>query len=442
MSPATRGRRRAGVRKALAIALAPACALVLAPAAPAAPAPAVSPYVVVLHDGLAAPTTVTGDLAGDLKLKLRQRYESALDGFAADLTSSQVDWLRAHPAVAFVQPDATITGTGSVAVASGETVAAGVRRVGAVKGPDAHPAASGAVAVLDSGIDLANADLTARHGTNCISPSSQAQDDRGHGTHVAGVIGARNAGSGVVGVAPATPVYAVKVLNKNGTGTLSQLLCGINWVTANAAALGIRVANMSVSGTGMNDGNCGNTNGDSWHKALCAATAAGVTWVVSAGNAGTDFARTIPAAYPEVLTVTAMSDTNGVPGGGGPAPACKKGEADDRYAAYSNYAVGATAAAHTIAAPGTCVVSTKPGGGVATYYGTSQAAPHVAGTVALCIGTTAGPGPCAGLTPAGVIQRVRSDATLFGTLANGFLGDLVRPLTGRSYGPLVTAEGY
>ena len=213
-------------------------------------------------------------------------------------------------------------------------------------------------------------------------------------------------------------------------------------MTANAATLGIKVANMSVSGTGSDDGNCGNTNRDSWHKALCASTAAGVTWVVSAGNAGADFARTIPAAYPEVLTVTAMSDTDGIPGGAGAAPSCKKGEADDRYAAYSNYAVAPAAAAHTIAAPGTCVVSTKLGGGLSTYYGTSQAAPHAAGAVALCLGTAAGPGPCAGLPPAGVIQRIRADAGAIATLATGFNGDPLRPLAGRVYGPLLSAAAY
>ena len=163
--------------------------------------------------------------------------------------------------------------------------------------------------------------------------------------------------------------------------------------------------------------------------------------MTAAGNAGAGFEKTIPAAYREVLTVTAMSDTDGLPGAAGKAPACKKGEADDRSASYSNYAVTAAAAAHVIAAPGTCVVSAKLGGGTSTYYGTSQAAPHAAGAAAACIGTAAAPGPCAGLPPAGVIARLRADATAAGATV-GFAGDPFRPLAGRTFGPLLAAAAY
>jgi subtilisin family serine protease len=83
------------------------------------------------------------------------------------------------------------------------------------------------------------------------------------------------------------------------------------------------------------------------------------------------------------------------------------------------------------------VVSDKPGGGTATYTGTSQAAPHVAGAVALCKGSDGVAGPCAGLTPAATIERIRADAAAAATMANGFAGDPLRPLTGRQYGNLV-----
>jgi subtilisin family serine protease len=297
------------------------------------------------------------------------------------------------------------------------------------------------VAVLDTGIDLPNGDLNAVSGTNCVKSGRTAQDDNGHGTNVAGVIAAKNQGSGVLGVAPGTKLYAVKVLGSNGSGTLSQILCGINWVAANAAAQNIKVANMSFAGAGQNDNNCGNTNKDAEHQAICTATKAGVTFVAAAGNNGASFANYIPAAYPEVLTATAMTDSDGIPGGTGPAP-CISGQKDDAYATYSNYGVSATDQAHAIAAPGTCITSDNLGGGLSTYYGTSQAAPHVAGTVALCIADAGTPGPCSGLAPAQIVAKVRGDAAASATSANGFAGDPLNPVAGRYYGSLVTAAVY
>jgi len=131
-----------------------------------------------------------------------------------------------------------------------------------------------------------------------------------------------------------------------------------------------------------------------------------------------------------------------VPPGAKLNPTCVAGEADDRYGSYSNYASGTAALAHTIAAPGTCIVSTGKGGGTATYVGTSQAAPHVAGAVSLCVGAPGAPGPCAGLAPAAVIQKVRGDAVAAATTVTGYVGDLLRPFGSRGYGPLVSAAGY
>jgi subtilisin len=372
--------------------------LALAPGAAAArpaPPPPTNPYVIVFDDGAVANVGTRIDtLQQVLGFTSKLRYSSALDGFAADLTDDQAAQLAATPGVAFVTPDVTVSAMGLATLAAGETVPAGIRRVGAVGGTQAHAGSSVGIAVLDTGIDLANRDLAAVSGTNCVKPGTTAADDNGHGTHVAGTIAARNTGSGVVGVAPGTTLYAVKVLNAKASGTLSQILCGINWVTANAAALNIKVANMSLGGLGMNDNACGAQNKDAEHKAICSSVAAGVTYIAAAGNSGANFANTVPAAYPEVLAVTAISDTDGIAGGTGAVPSCKKGEKDDSYATYSNFAVAAAEQAHAIAAPGTCVVSDAPGGKTAVYYGTSQAAPHVTGAAALCIddGGIAGPG--------------------------------------------------
>jgi subtilisin family serine protease len=420
------------VKRLLVTAAALACGLAAAPAAAAAP------YVVTLADGASVEGVVRDARLPAPKL----RYDAALTGFAADLNAPQLARLLAEPAVASVEPDVEVRAMGMQALAAGETVPPGIRRAGGATPALAHAPATSAVAVIDSGVDLADpAELDAASGINCVKPGTPAQDDNGHGTNVAGIIAARNTGKGVVGVAPGTRVYAVKVLNNRAVGTLSQFLCGINWVAANASKLDIRTANMSIGGVGLSDGACGSVSGDSEHKAICAATAAGVTFVVSAGNGGTDFSRTVPAAYPEVLTATAMTDTDGLPGALGRA-SCAKKELDDRAGTYSSYAVKAADAAHAIAAPGTCITSAGIGGKTTTYTGTSQAAPHVAGAVALCHGSGGLPGPCAGLAPAGVIARVRADAAAAATLANGFLGDPLRPLSGKVFGPLLAAATY
>ena len=366
----------------------------------------------------------------------RHRYRT-LRGFSARLTARQIAALQADPAVLMVVPDSEVTADGQTALATGEAAPPGVRRVGAATLTTASLAAPTNVAVLDTGVDLANADLNARHGVNCVSAGGSSNDDHGHGTHVAGTIAARNVGTGVVGVAPATTVYSVKVLSAKQSGTVSQILCGIDWVARNAGALGIGVVNMSLGGTGKDDGACGTVNGDAWHQAVCRGTAAGLHFVASAGNSGRSFAAAIPAAYREVLTATAMSDADGAPGGTGSfKPLCKTSEVDDRYAASSNFAATAAEAAHVIAAPGTCVVSTKRGGGTVLMSGTSMAAPHVAGAVASCLAAS-----CAGLSSAGVIAEMRALAAADAAGgANGFAGDPSRPVSGRTYGWLVSSR--
>src|SRR5437588_2493497 len=418
------------------------CTLVLALLAAQSASATTGPYVVVYKDTVVDPAATTAQLQTQLGFNAPLRYQAALKGFAAVLTDTQRTQLAANPTVAYVTSDQPVKASGLVPVASGETVPPGIRRVGAASLTQAHQASTAAVAVIDSGVDLANADLNVTSGTNCVTTGASAQDDNGHGTNVAGILAAKNTGSVVTGAAPGTKVYSVKVLNSRATGTLSQILCGIDWVTANAAALNIKVANMSIEGTGTNDGNCGNTNNDAWHKAICRSVAAGVTYVVSAGNSKTNFSSTVPAAYPEVLTSTAMSDTDGAAGSKGAAPSCKSGEKDDTYATYSNYAVSSADIAHTVAAPGTCVVGDKIGGGTTTYYGTSQAAPHVAGTVALCLGSGGVVGPCNGLSPAQIVSKIRSDASAYATLSTGFSGDPLRPITGKYFGYLDYAGGY
>ena len=412
-------------------------------AAPAAAKPRSPSYIVVLRDSALSAAADTARLERANGFESEYVYAHALRGFAARLGPRQLQRVSADPSVAFVSPDREVGIAAQVPLLPGEVAPTGVRRIGAASESDAHQASNAAVAVIDTGIDLTHPDLNALSGKNCTTKkTTPARDDNGHGTHVAGTIAAENDGGGLVGVAPGTTVYAVKVLNASGQGTWSQVICGIDWVTQKAGSLNIRVANMSLAGFGFADGVCGNLLGDALNRAICRSTAAGVTYVVAAGNSGQEFSTTVPAAYPEVLTVTAMSDNDGAAGAAGGAPTCRAGEADDRYASFSNFAdpTDSGGQAHMVAAPGVCITSTWLGGGYRIASGTSMAAPHAAGTVALCLGSGGVPGPCAGLAPADVIQRIRTDAA---SLADGgFLGDPNNPVAGRWFGPLVAAGAY
>ena len=392
----------------------------------AAQSSAAKDYIVVFHDdepdaaGLAA---AHGRAYG---LTLHQIYGSALKGYAASIPGARVADVQRDPRVAFVSEDRPVH-------ASVQTMPTGVNRIDGEL--SSHFASNTgwnlAVAVIDTGSGP-HSELNIAGGKNC-STGRSFSDGNGHGTHVAGTIGALNNTAGVVGVAPGVPIYSVRVLDNSGNGSWSNVICGIDWVTANAAALNIKVANMSLEGSGVDDANCGNTNNDALHKSICSSVAAGVTYVVAAGNSGTNLSGTVPATYDEVLTVSAISDYNGQAGGGA-AATCRAG-VDDSPADFSNYATpGSVDEAHTIAAPGVCIQSTWKGGGYNTISGTSMASPHVAGVAALCVNA----GICTG-APAAIINQLRSDASVQ-PIGYGFSGDPNSPSPDRYYGYLINAR--
>lgn len=364
-------------------------ALVVSPIVAAPPEDKIpGDYVVVLKDGVDA-DAAADDLAAEHGLALGHVYHAALRGFSAHVPEARLEKLKADARVAFVSEDRLVEASAKPGSSSGtvtqppQTVPTGVRRI--LADANANKGAGVTVAIIDTGIDLSHPDLASNVIANksCIIGKKSGADDNGHGSHVAGTIAALDNAIGAVGVAPQAKLAAVKVLNSQGSGSWSSIICGLDWVVANAAALNIKVANMSLGGGGSSDGNCGNTNNDALHKAICRVRDAGVTLVVAAGNESSDTATKVPAAYDDaVITVSALADSDGLAGGLGVATSYG---ADDTFASFSNYGT-----AVDIGAPGVKIYSTWKGGAYNTISGTSMASPHVAGAAALYLASHPG----------------------------------------------------
>jgi subtilisin family serine protease len=353
--------------------------------------------VVSLGPNAGDPDVFAAGEAHTVGLSVLHVYHAALRGFAAELSPAARAALLADPRVVSVEADRPVAGAGQI-------IPTGIRRIHGDLSPTAaiggvnHPAINVNVAVLDTGIDAHHPDLNVVGGASCAKGTGYG-DRYGHGTHAAGIVGAVNNTIGVVGVAPGARLWAVKVLDDQGNGTTSELLCGIDWVTSTRTDSDpdndIAVANLSVGGPGSDDGHCGQTNSDLLHQAICRSVAAGVTYVAAAGNDHTDVATVAPAAYHEVITVSALADSDGKPGGTGGSPSCRN-EVDDTLAGFSNYGAGVT-----LIAPGVCILSTLPVHGTTqgdsrsygTLSGTSFAAPHVTGAAALWLSKHPGATP-------------------------------------------------
>lgn len=339
-------------------------------------------YIVVLHD-TAAPRRASRRHAERFEMSVGHVYTSALKGYSARMPVRAARALEAAKGVQSVQADREVRTTA-------QTTPTGIRRVLATQSPTAgidgvDDRVDVDVAVIDTGVQLDHPDLNVyRPGAKaCGLLNFNANDSQGHGTHVAGTIGALDNGTGVVGVAPGARIWPVRVLNALGSGSTSDVICGIDFVAANADR--IEVANMSLGGAGTDRGSCG-AGRDAMHQAICTAVDAGVTFVVAAGNESADAATSTPAAYDEVITVSALADFDGLPGGAGQ-PTCRTDQ-DDTFASFSNYGADVD-----IIAPGVCILSTWLRGGYNTISGTSMAAPHVAGGAALYLARNPGASP-------------------------------------------------
>lgn len=366
-----------------------------------APPLATDRFIVVLSDEVAADEaeSVAVELARRHEAVLEHVYKQAIKGFSARIPTHGISALRADPRVNNVVTDQKVQAFCHTSTT--QTLPTGIERIDANLSPTANINNGGTgpsgqpnnvnadIAILDTGIYL-HRDLNVFKAFDCTKsgcPQVTPSDKNGHGTHVAGIAAARDNTNSVVGVAPGARLWQVKVLGNNGSGYTSWVIAGINKVTANAAS--IAVANMSLGGSGSDTGNCGvSATGrvnDPLHKAICTSVAKGVVYTVAAGNESQDGANVTPAAYPEVITVSALADSDGKPGGLGSPTSYG---ADDTFATFSNFGK-----VIDLIAPGVDIFSTWPGdsaapqGYCATASGTSMASPHVAGAVALYLAT-------------------------------------------------------
>ena len=333
-------------------------------------------YVVVLNDGADAQAHAKAAWLNH-GVDPFHVYEYAFKGFAFRGSAQAAAAIERNPGVDFVAPD-------QVVELVAQTLPTGINRIDADVNPISHidgidDRIDVNIGILDTGVDPIHPDLNVAGGTNCLGGTSFV-DGHGHGSHVSGTVAALDNDYGVVGVAPGARIFAAKVLSDGGSGSFSSVACGLDYAAHSRMTRDptddIAVVNMSLTGVGSDDGNCGKSNRDVMHKAVCGAVAKGVVVVVAAGNSRADAAGYAPACYDEALTVSAIADFNGIPGEKGKG----KNINPDGFASFSNFGADVD-----IAGPGVSIFSTYKDGGYATLSGTSMATPHVTGTVALYV---------------------------------------------------------
>lgn len=306
-------------------------------------------YIVVLSDAVApsAVRSVAERLAGVAGGRIRNLYIRAIRGFALEATAAGASRIASDPRVRRIDADVLVSvrpGPGRITGRNkAEEITWGVTRVGG-----SHDGTGRRAWIIDSGIDTDHPDLIVASalGASFVPGSSSTDDPNGHGTHVAGILGAVDNEIGTVGVAAGATLIPVRVLDRHGDGEASWVIAGIEHVLANARTGD--VANMSF-GAGLVP---------SIDEAVVRLANAGVRIAIAAGNDAANCMFVSPARvnHVNVFTVSAI-------------------DASDRFASFSNYGAGIV----DFAAPGVDVLSARRGGGVVSMSGTSMAAPHVAG---------------------------------------------------------------
>ena len=285
--------------------------------------------------------------------EIEEIYETALQGFTIKMAPGQAKKLQEDAAVKRIEEDKIISlspieANGKISLQPAQRIPWGVTRVGGGITVDIK---SKTAWIIDSGIDQDHPDLNVDNirSASFLGKKTTPDDENGHGTHVAGTIGAKNNDIGVIGVAPDAKLVAVRVLDRKGNGTTSGVLAGVNYVAVNGVSGD--VANMSLGG-GVSL---------TLDEAVIAASA-NVLFVLASGNEADDANNHSPARAngKNIYTVSAMDNS-------------------DTWAYFSNYGNPPI----DYCAPGVSILSTYKDGGYGTGSGTSMAAPHVAGLLLL-----------------------------------------------------------
>jgi subtilisin family serine protease len=337
------------VRRGLAVLTVVAAVAAVAPASAAADQQAVDDrYIVVLKPGTQKVATVASRITEAHDGTLEDTYRHALKGFTAEIPDDELGALRNDPRVKSVEQDRIV----SIADVQSDATW-GLDRIDQRGLPlndsyEDYSEGDGVHAyVIDTGIRGSHAEFAGRmgEGFDAVTAGGGADDCDGHGTHVAGTIGGTT-----YGVADKVTLHPVRVLGCDGSGSISGIVEGVDWVTANAARPA--VANMSLGAIGSSA---------ALEGAVATSINSGVTYAIAAGNDNMSACNYTPARTPAAITVGATTNT-------------------DARASFSNW--------------GTCLDLFAPGQGItsawhtsdsaaATISGTSMAAPHVAGVAAL-----------------------------------------------------------
>ena len=304
-------------------------------------------YIVVLQSNVANPATVARDLVNAAGGSLLRVYTSAIKGFAARLSAPAAATLQGNPLVASVEPDQVMRADVTQAMdVNGDPW--GLDRIdqGALPLSRTYTYTSTGAGVhayiIDTGIWTLHAEFGGRANNVFDAYGATGEDCNGHGTHVSGTIGAAT-----YGVAKAVSLHGVRVLSCAGLGLNSDVIAGVDWVTANH--VNPAVANMSLGGG----------KSPALDQAVTNLYNSGVFLAVAAGNDNVDACTESPSGAASVFTVAASTKT-------------------DAKASYSNW--GTCVEAY---APGSAIVSTYLGGTTMSLSGTSMATPHVVGVAAL-----------------------------------------------------------